>query len=447
MDIDLERKPELGQVWTPAGCALRMAQRILDSYNGQPSYTVLDPAVGPATFQQAFHQLLANASIPIRFCAYDTDERMCNYTRSFCDIHGMSIDIYNEDFILADIKEEYDAVIMNPPYIRHERIPIGTKRAYYARIEQAIGEKIGRRSNLYVLFLLKSMLHLRPGGIMCAIVYDAIMHSQYGVKTLRLLETFMEVLGNDTIQAPFGDAIIDARIICWKKRNNKKTTLLRQPTMPQSDNRVPLGKLLKTARGTALPYRKLFIAQPSDPFFAEATPFFMKQRNPSLFTCEDYELAYLNAGTELQKWLHARIAEFKYKDRPVCVKPITGAICFNYYLRGKPRHLLNEKGFAISDNYYVSTPYDDFPAKAAWLLLNSDLFISPIWACARNQGNGLLKLQAYEYRSALVPNWYNLSKDDIELLVSSANTLLLEGGTYEIIREKATKLALEVFNV
>ncbi len=447
MDIDLERKPELGQVWTPASCALRMAQLVLDYYKGQPAYTVLDPAVGPATFQQAFHQLLANTSIPIRFSGYDTDERMCNYTQTFCDTHGLSIEVFNKDFILADIKEECDAVIMNPPYIRHEKIPIDTKRTYYARIEQAIGEKIGGRSNLYVLFLLKSMLHLRPGGIMCAIVYDAIMHSQYGLKTIRQLEKFAEMLSNDAIQAPFGDAIIDARIICWKKRDNKKTTVLSPPSRVQADDRIPLEKLLKTVRGTALPYRKIFIAQPNDPFFAEATPFFIKQHNPNLFTCEEYKLAYLNASPELQKWLHVKMSEYKYMDRPACVKPITGAICFNYYLRDRPRHILNQKGFAISDNYYVSTPYDDFPVKAAWLLLNSDLFIFPILACARNQGHGLQKLQAYEYRSALVPNWNNLSKDDIELLVSTANTLLLEGGTYEIIREKATKLAMKVFNV
>ena len=68
-------------------------------------------------------------------------------------------------------------------------------------------------------------------------------------------------------------------------------------------------------------------------------------------------------------------------------------------------------------------------------------------AKARNQGHGLMKLQAYEYRSALVPNWMLLSQEKINILVSAANHFLKHPMTYEEFRASATNITTEMFNV
>ena len=448
MGIDITRNPELGQVWTSPHIANLMVQTTFRNLSTLPPYQILDPAVGPGTFLEAFHREMEHVADKIHFSAYDTDPRMCAYTGSVCSKYGLSIDIQNEDFILSNISVEFDAVIMNPPYIRHEKIPAERKRLYYKKMEDAIGEKIDHRSNLFVLFLLKAILHLRPGGILCAIVYDSIMNSNYGVKTMQLLENFVEVLSNDEAKAPFGDAIIDARIICWRKKTTK-TSLphLSQQCSSSNSKTVPLETLLRTMRGTALPYRKIFVAKQGDRYFKQAVPIVIKQRNPNLLTCDEYDLAYLNATTEIQRWLKDRMEEQGLSVRPALVKPITGVLCLNYYLRDRPRHILNCKGYPISDNYYVSTPLGSFSAKAAWILLNSDLFLGPILARARNQGHGLKKLQAYEYRSALVPNWNLLSFENVKRLESAADNFLGRSTTYEEFRSLASQLAMEVFDV
>ena len=455
MENDIERIPELGQVWTPPDCAFSMVKALMGYLIGEPPYRILDPAIGPATFIEAFSRYFSDQDIPIRFSAYDIDQRMCNYTQDYCRTHNIKMCVHNNDFILSDIDEMFDGIIMNPPYIRHEHISVETKNAYYTKIEHDIGEKIERRSNLYVLFLLKSILYLSSGGVLCAILYDAIMHSHYGINAMNLLDKYADLLSNDEVKAPFGDAIIDARIICWRKRETTKNiSPKRKQISVQSDKNVPLGSLLKTVRGTALPYREIFLAKSDDPFFTKASPYFFKQRNPNLLTCEEVSYAYLDANLELQKWLKSRIQNLKSKnqnkeyknEKTLCVKSITGSLCFNYYLRDNPRHILNQKGYAISDNYYVSTPNNNFPSKAAWILLNSDIYLTAIMTQARNQGHGLLKLQAYEYRSALVPNWMLLSQDKINILISAADHFLKENVTYEEFRATATKIAMEMFN-
>ena len=413
----------------------------------KPLYNVLDPAVGPGTFPTAFQQELHHTTGKIQFSVYDTDTRMCEYTKSVCSSYDFTLNIHNEDYLLSDVTETFDAVIMNPPYIRHERISSELKRIYYAKIEESLGEKVDRRSNLFVLFLLKSILLLNPDGILCAIVYDSIMNSRYGTSAMRLLDNFAEVLSNDEVKAPFGDAIIDARIICWRKKNKTaQPALSPQHTSTHPSAIVPLETLLKIARGTALPYRKIFIAKPEDQYFSQAHPIVIKQRNPDLLTCVDYDRAYLVAKPKIRAWLQDRLAEQSLSARSTFIKPITGPLCFNYYLRNRPRHILNLLGYAISDNYYVSFPLDEFPVKAAWILLNSDLFLIPILAKARNQGHGLKKLQAYEYRSALVPNWRRLSVKKIETLIKAADGFIEKPTTYNDFRSMATKLATEVFD-
>jgi hypothetical protein len=447
MEADMERNPDLGQVWTPASCALSMVHALLNYISGPAPYKILDPAVGPATFQRAFYNFSQDRTKHIVFSGYDIDKRMCSSTRLFCKEKGLRATIRNEDFILSDCNEQYDAVIMNPPYIRQECIPSELKRTYYKKLENELGFKIDRRSNLFVLFLLKSLFVLRPGGIMCVIVYDAIMHSKYGAEAMQQIERRADILGNIEAKAPFGDAIIDARIITWQKRESERLVPETQTANCSPSNAVPLGTLLKTIRGTALPYRKIFIANPGDKYYSSASPIFIKQRNPNVMTCEEYELAYLNASAELQNWLLARIENGRLHNRQTYIKPITGGLCFNYYLRNRPRHLLNTKGLAISDNYYVSTPLNRFPEKAAWILLNSDMYVNQILSCARNQGRGLLKLQAYEYRLAPVPNWNLLSSSKVGKLVSAAETLLNNIPSYDDFRSIATNLAKEVFDV
>jgi hypothetical protein len=97
-------------------------------------------------------------------------------------------------------------------------------------------------------------------------------------------------------------------------------------------------------------------------------------------------------------------------------------LLFNYYLRNRPRHLLNS-GRAFADNFYGLTPRFPLSDLAALALVNSTWFCTEILTRARNQGSGLAKIQLFEYRQARLPDWRRLKLPAINRLAALGERL------------------------
>jgi len=437
------QKNELGQVWTPSGVAYEMAKKAMAA---KPhAKRVLDPACGPATFSIALNSIGVKG---IDLVCYDIDERMVKHTARMNRKLGFKGETRLADY-LADtgLERTFDVVIVNPPYIRQEGIKKSNKKNYHQYLGKNFKGEIDKRANLFILFLLKGLLDLKPNGVMCAIVYDAISQTGYGKRTLKLVACHADMLSSKQVKMPFDDVLVDAQILLFRKRKYMSET--REPSKKIShDKLTPLEKLIDTRRGTCFPMRKFFLASSNDPYFKFAAPVFIKQRNITGLIVKPDQRAYL-ANKPLQakvlKWLHKR-ANMKLPLEKMSIRGIKGPIVFNYYMRKAPRHLWNPDNIAVADNFYVSTPKNNFPSEVAWFLLNSNVYISKLRAAARNQGNGLLKLQLYEYKNARVPDWNRLPKRKIASLSKMAKDLINNRVCYEAVRERADKVTRGLFN-
>ena len=67
------------------------------------------------------------------------------------------------DFFAYPLTEQFDTVIGNPPYVRHQDILPATRE----RLDSTLFD---RRSNLYLFFIEKCVRHLKPGGELIFIV-------------------------------------------------------------------------------------------------------------------------------------------------------------------------------------------------------------------------------------------------------------------------------------
>jgi predicted RNA methylase len=74
---------------------------------------LLDPCFGKGVF---LHAAISNGYRNIE--GYEIDCNLYITTKQ----KYPELNLYNQDFLLADIKIKYDGIIMNPPYVRQEKI-------------------------------------------------------------------------------------------------------------------------------------------------------------------------------------------------------------------------------------------------------------------------------------------------------------------------------------
>jgi len=83
--------------------------------------------------------------------------------------------LHHADFLLADLREPFDLVVGNPPYVRQELIPQVLLAEYRSRYST-----IYDRADLYIPFIERSLLSLKPSGALGFICADRWMKNRYG---------------------------------------------------------------------------------------------------------------------------------------------------------------------------------------------------------------------------------------------------------------------------
>src|SRR5690606_32033139 len=84
-------------------------------------------------------------------------------------------------FFKLPLNRKFDFIIQNPPYVRQELMVEGDNAKSNAVMPIAnMRNIIPSKSNLYVYFLLKSILHLNEGGRLVAVIYDSWLYSSFG---------------------------------------------------------------------------------------------------------------------------------------------------------------------------------------------------------------------------------------------------------------------------
>src|SRR4029077_2977654 len=214
--LDQSRRSQLGQFFTPALTA-RFIASMLDVPE-KKSIRVLDPGAGVGILGAAgVVQLVAHRSRleNIELISYELDVRLDEDLRKTliaCRRLARSVGVelswelrakdYVADvgeFFDEDGREQFDAIIMNPPY----------RKIRTDSDERAVLEAIGLRvSNLYTAFLALSVAQLEPGGVLAAITPRSFANGLYhepfrrfffdriGVERLHVFESRGEVFAN-----------------------------------------------------------------------------------------------------------------------------------------------------------------------------------------------------------------------------------------------------------
>ena len=207
----LERKRRLGQVATPRPIADWMTAWACANRPRR----ILDPAVGEGVFVDSVidHYRRQGWKRPqIDGCEIDRElARRVSAAGDWCAIRHC-------DFLDAEFPRPFDAVIANPPYVRHHSHERDER--LFTRFDRLCGERISRMTNLYGLFVLRIGSLLSPRGRAAVIAPAEWLNADFGVPVKRYLlrENIIEAIVHFAHASHvFDGALTTAAIILLRK--------------------------------------------------------------------------------------------------------------------------------------------------------------------------------------------------------------------------------------
>lgn len=202
-----EHRKALGQFFTPPTLAALMADWIART---EPE-VILDPALGTGILTRAALARCPKAKVT----AFEVDEQILRHTNVGIPSR---VEVRRENFLYAGF-ETCDAIIMNPPYIRHRELE-GYEEAR-SLISVKGGVIIPKSANLYVYFVVKSCLQLRKGGRGAFLIPSEWLNANFSksLKNFLLKEGGLsEIVLFSGCSTIFQDALTTASILFVEKR-------------------------------------------------------------------------------------------------------------------------------------------------------------------------------------------------------------------------------------
>lgn len=442
---------DLGQVFTRHPVAEYMASLFTIDKNAK----VLDPCFGEGAFLDA----LANGGWG-HIYGYEIDSNLFAY----CKNEYQNCLLKNEDYLSSDNKEQYDGIIMNPPYVRHEKInalsQLGVNKSVLAA--NPIFSFLPTTANLYMYFIIKAISDLKENGELIVIFPGSWLLAKNG-------DRFGEALYNNcTVERQIhisGDvfkksALVDVIILKLRKAKGDKSVV---PEYVKLENNrfVPISRqdshlhisftngfknIGNIRRGLTTGCNEMFI-------------------NPSITHKERYTTAiisspkqvngYTTDNSECDKLLvvnrdnldDAIIVDYfkKWKERilkegkpETLVRKITkgdewyklntfdcNGIIFSYFVRNDMKFIANKSDNIIRDNFYIIFPTVDY--WVCFAMLNNYYTYYQLECSGKKYGAGLLKLQRYDLENLRFPDLNSLSGKDINDLKNLAMKLVATG--------------------
>lgn len=207
----LDHRKRYAQFFTPEKIAEFMCRWVL---KGKRKTRVLEPAYGLGIFSRI---IALNA--PLTVDAYEIDRKIFASAVSVCPD---GVNLRNEDYFACDWNARYDAIVCNPPYLKFHDYD---NAAYIQDVNSHLGTKLNGFTNLYTLFLLKSIAQLEEGGRLAYIIPSEFLNSDYGVEVKHALMksgVMMHIIVVDFSECAFDDALTTACILLCERTEDEE---------------------------------------------------------------------------------------------------------------------------------------------------------------------------------------------------------------------------------
>ena len=214
--VSREHRRKYAQFFTPFYIAEFMLKWLYPVV-GKKNSIIVDPAMGLGIFFRAFVKNRKTFD-NISFVGYEIDKKILERANKLFQRLGLVVDVRESDFLVSDWEERYDAVICNPPYLKFHDYE---NRDNLIRLfKNNMGLELSRLTNIYALFILKSLHQLKKNGRASFIVPVEFLNSNYGVPIKEYIKRSNTLRYVIILDYPvFEDATTTSAILLFSKDN------------------------------------------------------------------------------------------------------------------------------------------------------------------------------------------------------------------------------------
>ena len=205
--VSIEHRKKFAQFFTPEQISDFMASWVIGGK--KETMVILEPAFGLGVFSRSLYKL----NPKIRVVGFDIDKTICSYAKQIFVRPKYDVSINNENYLTASWTEKFDGIICNPPYFKFHDYDNAT---LIPIVNDKLHTHLNGFTNIYTLFLLKSIYQMKEGARMAYIIPSEFLNSDYGVEVKRTLiksGVLKHVIIVDFTQCAFDDALTTACIL------------------------------------------------------------------------------------------------------------------------------------------------------------------------------------------------------------------------------------------
>ena len=209
-----EHRKRYAQFFTPEAIADFMAEWVYHDGKGK---VILEPAYGLGVFTRS----LLRIDSTINVNAYDIDEHILEISKYNLSTQGISqVVLHHCDYLTTSWEKKYDSIICNPPYLKFHDYD---NNRLVSIVNEKLHSNLSKFTNLYTLFLMKSLSQLKQGGRCAYIIPSEFLNSDYGVEVKRYLLSLgirLHFIIVDFEENVFDGAITTACIVLCENTQN-----------------------------------------------------------------------------------------------------------------------------------------------------------------------------------------------------------------------------------
>ncbi|MBC7961235.1 MAG: Eco57I restriction-modification methylase domain-containing protein, partial [Vallitaleaceae bacterium] len=375
--------------------------------------------------------------------------------------------LHNRDFLTTNSKNSYDGIIMNPPYIRQEKINhlagYGITKKVLRKLK--LYDALPSTANLYMYFIVKAIELLQPAGELVVIFPSSWLNARSGQFFKEYLYSKCTLLQQVHISGEVFEknALVEVVILKLQKGASldvlplikhigvQNGVLIQKENDKESVNlgfKMHFNAIAKVRRGLTTGYNNMFI---NPPLIDEESKRHIKailstpkavcgygtqsaKKDDILIYDEKKPLSmelsrYINGYKKsilAQKSPKTLYNKIKREEKWFSLKEINcKGILFSYFVRNDMKFILNEDDCLVRDNFYII--YPQISSLLMLALLNNFYTFYQLEVMGKKYGAGLLKLQRYDIENLLFPTVQLISAEDCSELKRLSQDLILEG--------------------